>query len=257
MTATTVATGWYVYGVVPGGLDPGALEQPSGVGAAPVRLVDAAGLAALVGAVPLEDFDEAGLRRNLEDRAWLEEQARAHDRVLASALTHTVLVPLRFGVVYRSEDGVRRMLELRAGELSAALERLRGRVELGVKAFVREAEPASRQAASGREYLLRKQRARQLAATADERANGLALVVHERLASLAAEARANPPQRPELSGRRERMLLNGAYLVAAEREQAFADAVENLGAELVGDGVELELTGPWPPYNFADAGADE
>ena len=82
-------------------------------------------------------------------------------------------------------------------------------------------------------------------------------MVHERLASLAAEARANPPQRPELSGRRERMLLNGAYLVAAEREQAFADAVKNLGAELVGDGVELELTGPWPPYNFTEAGADE
>jgi hypothetical protein len=44
------------------------------------------------------------------------------------------------------------------------------------------------------------------------------------------------------------MVLNGAYLVADrkrfERELAL-DASERRES-----GVELELTGPWPPYNF-------
>jgi hypothetical protein len=257
MTATTVATGWYVYGVVSADVDAAVVGQQAGVGSAPVRLLRSSGLAALVGLVPLDEFDEEGLRRNLEDRAWLEEQVRAHDRVLTAALAATTLVPLRFGAVYRTEEGVRRMLELRADELEATLARLRGRVELGVKAFVRRGEvDETARAASGREYLLRKQRARQLEATADARGVELALDVYERLAALAEQARANPPQRPELSGRSERMLLNAAYLVAADEQEAFAAAVDRLRAEHEPDGIELELTGPWPPYNFAgDAAA--
>ena len=241
--------GWYLYGVV--------AADAAVDGKDDVLLVPEGDVAGVASRVSLDEFDTSVLPERLGDAAWLEEKIRVHEQVLEGVLESASVVPCRFCTVYRTEEELRRFLAERGGDLSAALSRVAGRVELGVKAFVREAEPASGKAASGREYLLRKQRARQLAATADERANGLALVVHERLASLAAEARANPPQRPELSGRRERMLLNGAYLVAAEREQAFADAVENFGAELVGDGVELELTGPWPPYNFADAGADE
>ena len=47
------------------------------------------------------------------------------------------------------------------------------------------------------------------------------------------------------------MLLNGAYLVAAGREDELRAAVEELRARFGPDGVTYELTGPWPPYNFA------
>jgi len=43
------------------------------------------------------------------------------------------------------------------------------------------------------------------------------------------------------------MVLNGAYLVP--REAPFASLVaEQEGRSAA---LELELTGPWPPYNFA------
>ena len=255
MNATRVATGWWVYGVVPSDAAVEELARAEGVGSAPVRLVRAAGLAALTGEVPLDEFDEEGLRRNLEDPVWLEEQARAHDAVLAGALARSPLVPLRFGVVYRSEDGVRQMLELRAPELEATLARVAGRVELGVKAFLVDRGEQRAAAASGREYLLRKQEERRRAAEADAQGSDVALELHERLAAHAQEARANRPQRPELSGRRERMILNGVYLVAVDRQDAFAGAVDALRRVYESHGVLLELTGPWPPYNFA--GEDE
>jgi hypothetical protein len=66
------------------------------------------------------------------------------------------------------------------------------------------------------------------------------------------DARANPPQPLELSGRRETMLLNGAYLVPVESQGRFAEAFEALRQEVGRDGIELVLTGPWPPYNFVD-----
>jgi hypothetical protein len=46
------------------------------------------------------------------------------------------------------------------------------------------------------------------------------------------------------------MLLNGAYLVRSGDEELRRE-VERLAAEHSSDGVEYELTGPWPPHNFA------
>jgi hypothetical protein len=79
-------------------------------------------------------------------------------------------------------------------------------------------------------------------------------LVHDRLAAMSDDARANPPQPPELSGRRETMLLNGAYLVPIEGQTRFARAFEALRQEVGGHGIELLLTGPWPPYNFVEHG---
>jgi hypothetical protein len=48
------------------------------------------------------------------------------------------------------------------------------------------------------------------------------------------------------------MVLNGAYLLRRADSGAFAALVEELGRRHAD--VELELTGPWPPYHFV-AGA--
>ena len=44
------------------------------------------------------------------------------------------------------------------------------------------------------------------------------------------------------------MLFNGAYLVS-DRER-FEREVDALAADHRESGMHLELTGPWPPYNF-------
>jgi hypothetical protein len=243
----------YVYGVVDGDADARLFDGVAGVGSGSVHLVSADRVAAIVGPVPLDEFGEEPLSANVEQPEWLAAQARAHDRVLAQAVGRTALVPFRFGTVYVSEAHVRELLRARSPQLTAELERLRGRVELGVKAFAPAAEPApvATTPASGRDYLLLRQRERARTGEAAAAAREQASAVHERLAALAEDARANPPQHPELSGRREPMLLNGAYLVPVERQDTFAAAVD----ELQGGALELELTGPWPPYNFVEEDA--
>ena len=62
---------------------------------------------------------------------------------------------------------------------------------------------------------------------------------------------ANRPQPRELTGRSEAMLLNGAYLVRAG-DDLLRGEVERLATEHSSNGVEYELTGPWPPHNFAE-----
>jgi hypothetical protein len=50
------------------------------------------------------------------------------------------------------------------------------------------------------------------------------------------------------------MALNGVYLLSAERAAEFAEIVHALTAEH--DALRADLTGPWPPYSFADRSQD-
>jgi len=110
-----------------------------GIDGAPVRVVVDGRLAAVVSSVDSTRFSEEGLRSNLEDLRWLEEIARAHDTVVAElARTHTV-APVRMATIFTDDGNVRALLGEHAEEFSAALSRIHGRTEWGVKAFARPA----------------------------------------------------------------------------------------------------------------------
>lgn len=239
------AAAWYVYGVVSASTQP----EGAGIGSRPVEVVAEGDVAALVSAVPADEFGEASLRERLEDRAWLERTAREHEDALERALEATAVIPFRLCTVYESRDRLREFLSTHGPALADLLARLDGRVELGVKAYFAPEAPEREEAQSGREYLLRRQREREAAEEAAGFKLECARASHELLAAAAEQARANPPQPPELSGRTDDMLLNGAYLVRRD-DGRLADAIAELEALYGPRGVTYELTGPWPPYNF-------
>jgi hypothetical protein len=230
-------TGWYLYGVVPGGAAP-----------AGVSTLEEDGVAGLVRRVSLAEYDEAALPERLADPAWLEAEIRAHEAVLEAALAEGPVLPCRFCTIYRDEHELRRFLAERGPVLAAALERLRGRVELGVKGFeARDGRKGeAEQAATGRAYLEARQRERQAREELAVRRGAIARELHERLLAAADDGVLLDLQRRELSGRDATMVFNGSYLVADRARFEAAVAVAGAAAQ----GVDLELTGPWPPYNF-------
>ena len=250
MIEAPAGTAWYVYGV--------AEEHPALARLEGVELIRCGDLAAVAREVPLEEYDEAVLPQRLNDRDWLERNARAHEDVLQAAAAVTAVVPLRFGAIYRSREHVERMLDERAGEFTATLGRIRGHVELGVKAwadparlertFGSDEEPAA--GGAGAAYLQRRVRQQERSREVAVRCAGLAEEAHARLSAVAVAAVANRPQPRELTGRSEAMLLNGAYLVP-DGDERLGREVERLAAEDSSLGVEYEVTGPWPPHNFA------
>lgn len=242
----------YVYGVLPAG------QQPSDIAPGPdgavVRLVEGQGLAAAVSELPADRYGEEEFRAHAEDPVWLQELASAHHRVLASIALHGDVVPLRMPTLCRSQERVLDLLDTQGDALRHALASVTGRVEWGVKLYLepRPAEEQQVQAASGRDYL--GQRMAQGRARDEERVRrGDAVrACHEALSSVAVHAVANPPQDPALSGRREPMVLNGAYLVAREHESDFLAVLDAQAAGPCREaGILAEITGPWPPYNFS------
>jgi hypothetical protein len=256
------------------------LSWLSGIGEAKVRMITCAGLTALASDVSLAEFGEAALRDNLENLAWLDEVARLHHYVVDAAARLVPLLPVRLATVYSGDDAVCAALTDRHDQLLDALRRVGGRVEWGVKAYATAGGddtarvPAARVAAdvpaqapagatahagpgggAGLAYL--KRRRGQLASGQQARAAAAlgARTLHSELAGKAAAAMIRPPQPAQLSGVRQPMLLNAAYLLDAGQGPDFTAAV---AAEATGHPeLRIELTGPWPPYSFAGDGNDE
>jgi hypothetical protein len=235
-----------------------------GVDGSTVERIESDGLAVFVSRVPLSEFGEDALRRNLNDLDWLERVAREHETVLEKALAGGTIVPLRICTIFADEEGAARMLTERRPALDTAFDVLEGREEWGVKLTVDRTalEAAARDRApdeldqqlegqsAGGAYMLRRRQERQLREAADRLAGGLAEDVHARLQDWATDAVVNPPQNPELSGHEGDMLLNAAYLVEAAKVERLHELVEELRERHSELGARIELTGPWPPYNF-------
>ena len=235
-----------------------------GVHGSQVERVEEGGLAVLVSRVPLSEFGENALRRNLNDLDWLERVARDHEAVLERALEDGTIVPLRICTLFADDRGAARMLAEQRSTLDTALDVLDGRQEWGVKLTVDRAalEAAARERApdvsdealegrsAGGAYMLRRRQERQVREAADRLAGGIAEDVHARLQDWATDAVVNPPQNPELSGHEGDMLLNAAYLVEVAKVERLHELVAELRERHRELGARLELTGPWPPYNF-------
>jgi hypothetical protein len=261
--------GWYLYGVVAADDAPTHLRTGAAVDAAhEVGLVKEGPLAGVASPVSLEDFDDATLPERLGDATWLEQKIRAHEQVLERVLEETSVVPCRFCTVYRSEAELRRFLSERREPLEAALDRVQGHVEVGVKAFVdrerfagqqsrqneaiRELDERVSSSEGGRAYLHRRRLEQLISSELERFAADVADDLHSRLLAAAEDGVSLPLQSTEISGRDEEMLFNGAYLVPSDRS-AFEDKLAALAVGYRNTGAELELTGPWPPYNFIPA----
>jgi hypothetical protein len=246
----------WTYGVVAAGATlPADLVGVAGGVVAPVA---AEGLIALTTAVPRADFDVEPLRENLNDLPWLGRVAREHEAVLERVLGCATVVPLRLCTIFEDTEGVRGMLEREQGALTEALGRLEGREEWGVKVLLDRdrsaAAPEEAKEEGGLAYLAR--RRQQLAAREEARGLTAQLVdqVDGALRVVAVDAVRLPAQNRELSGHSGDMVLNAAYLVCDPAE--LRECVEALQQRHEAQGVRIELTGPWPPYNFVTSAAE-
>ncbi|GAA4614962.1 GvpL/GvpF family gas vesicle protein [Actinoallomurus liliacearum] len=252
--------GVYLYGVAQDPA-PDAVRDLSGVAGTPVRAVADGAFTALVSTVDLEEFGEAGLRRNLENLQWLEATARAHHDVVDTVARSAPTAPVRIATVYRDDDRVRELLRDRRDELTEVLGRVVGRVEWGVKAYgtadsaARETPDADDAADErpGMAYLRRRRVQRQSREDASRRLAEQAQEIHTTLSEHAVASRQHPPQDPRLSGHEGTMILNVAYLLDEDQTEALAAAADGLATRM--PGVRIELTGPWPAYSFTELDA--
>jgi hypothetical protein len=159
-----------------------------------------------------------------------------HEQVVERLMADRAVLPMRFGTTVPGVAALAAAVAARHDSFVAALDRVRGRVELGVRAVVAEGSaevPAPPAAQTGRDYLLAK-------LGADRAARDAADELHAPLAARAAAAQRRAAGAGEI--------LRATYLVEEAGVPPFLDVVERLRHGH--PDVSLLCTGPWPPYSF-------
>ena len=261
--------GYYVYCVAETSaaqqLDPGffpaAIEDN-----AKLEWVTANDLAALASTVPLDTYGEEALAEHLSDATWTAVRAMRHETVVEYVAKRTSVVPLRFGTIYLERAGIERMLNEKGRELARIIERLRGHEEWGVNVYsdratllasITEVSPRLRElarqagaASPGQSYLMQKKIE---ALRVDEVRIALNDII-ERIEKTLSE-QADDEKRLRIlkveSTEHGELKAKFAFLVKRAQFEEFRAAAERLAEENLAAGVRLELTGPWPAYNFS------
>lgn len=175
-----------------------------------------------------------------------EANAWQHEAVIEAFMAQQTVLPVRFGTVFSSETAIKTVLETHYSSLVADLQRLRHKVELGLRVlWPAQAEgPLSLPKASGKTaktYLRTRLALSQQTQAQQQKAEALAQQIHTPLAQLALEHTSQILLTP-------RLLLTAAYLLPQDQVSLFQQKV--LETQKLGPNLQILSTGPWPAYNF-------
>ncbi|MFI2431779.1 GvpL/GvpF family gas vesicle protein [Streptomyces sp. NPDC018693] len=190
------------------------------------------------------------------DLSVARDDLEAHHQVQERLWADGPVLPLSFGFVAGSEDDVRAVLDERAEAFALRLDELSGRVEFNVKAIpdedtllrailddspeARELNERTRE--GGGTYEDQLALGQLVAEEVQRRQEVLAEAVLAALRPLALAEQVAPPS--------QSYAVNASFLVDDDRSEEFTRVGQDL-AEQYGEGVELRLRGPLPPYSFA------
>lgn len=219
------------------------------------------GTAGPVSAVLFDDLAAIVSRTAVKRYDISRENTLAHQRVVEEAMTHSEVLPVRFGTVAKSPEQVRDgLLRRRYGELHYYLHTVQDRVELGLKVYWQRAGlfnaiaegntriAALRDAVGAQPpettHYERIQLGQLVEAAMLRKRDEEAEAILEPLRPLAVEAKVNKILT-------DTMVLNAAFLVERSQEPAFDAQVNSLEAAWSGR-LLFKYAGPLPPYNFVN-----
>jgi hypothetical protein len=240
------ARGKYVYCIIQSG---DALRfGPLGIGSDPaeVHTVNYKDIAAVVSDTPIEVHDPT------------RENVLAHERVNETVMRKHTVIPMSFGTVFKTRDDIVELLRSAYDAFHDVLVKMQNKLEFGLKVLwdrdvmIREIERTDEDisnlknqigAQKGSTYFARMQYGRLMDAALQSMSEKYVAEIFESLRDVAVASRANKPIG-------DKMILNAAFLVSRDKEQAFDQRVKQIGA--THDKLTFKYTGPWPPYNFVN-----
>jgi Gas vesicle synthesis protein GvpL/GvpF len=200
-----------------------AMLRRRGLGGARLRALERGGLVAVY-----------SRHRSLRPRP-IPKLVLDHERVVEAITACGPVLPMRFGTQLDDEEQLAAVLTARRDELVRSLERVRGKVELGIRMIPARPIRSGAVRRSGRGYLLGRVHAHRRCEQAIQE-------VHPPLVALSAASCIREPTRPPA-------IFAAAYLVEADRVSKFRRRADRLARGQ--PGLQVMVSGPWPPYSFA------
>ncbi len=184
-----------------------------------------------------------------------EDNILEHERVVDSLMEYFTVLPMRFLSVFDRKEDVIHMLKDYYLDFKENLNRLRNKVEFGVKviwpgdkvrekiasAYTKQCELPISNNSAGAKFVREKFKEYKIDKKFEEEANKQIEVIDKFFCEFAIEKKLKKQMSNNL-------LLNAYYLISKEKQSAFKEGFERFKG--AADGFNYLFSGPWPPYNF-------
>ncbi len=229
-------------------------------------------LEAVVSKVSAGEFGSEEVQKKAqEDLKWIKEKGVAHERVIEEAMRKDdkllSLIPMRFGAIFEERAGLEEILNNDYSKIKEVLERIRGKQEWSVKVYLKDRgkfEHAIKEAneaikakekeiavlEEGMAFFMEEELKGVVSKEADRELSIIAEGLFKNLGKRAVDSSKGRILEKELTGKREPMVLNAAYLIPEDKVKNFKEEAETLNQEIQMKGFYLEYSGPWPAFNF-------
>jgi len=222
----------------------------SGIEGSKVYTVSEGGLSAVVSDAEIKEYPIS------------RENTLTHQKVIEEVMKEYDVLPISFGTVAESEKNIKeKILKLKTRELSNALEKIKGKIELNLKAVWldlpsifqemvkknREIQAAKREASkvSGMAGTnLRIEVGKMVASLLEKKKEREANTILKPLKKIAEDFKENKVQLDQI-------IFNTAFLVLKEKEKEFDKEVSRIGEKYDGR-IKFLYVGPLPPFNFVE-----
>lgn len=186
----------------------------------------------------------------------------AHQRIVELSRAVGTTLPVKFGVIFKTEEGVKTLLERSHADYRSKMTKLRDKDEFGIKVLfkkeglkkirstveqdspqITKMKRSLKSSTKGRSYFTQLKINEAVKNEAYKKLDALSRKIHGELARKAEESSI-------LKSEHEQILLNAAYLVKKEDGGAFLERANSLGREYAEKGLIVHSSGPWAPYSF-------
>jgi len=207
-------------------------------------------IAAVVSAIPFKTIDST------------LTSILTHQQVVDACTAKATTLPVRFGVIFKNEEGVKELLAKSYPNYRAKILELRGKEEFGAKVILDEAglkriraevekesdelgklKKSMAKATRGTLYLLKIKMDEALRSETAKKIGDVSGAVHSELGRAAVQSTL-------LKSDHEQIVLNGAYLVDRSRHDEFQSEAERIKNKFEKQGLTIHVSGPWAPYSF-------
>jgi hypothetical protein len=212
----------------------------------------ARGLWLAVADVPVKEYSKSAIERCLQDLDCVSTRAVAHQATIAAFFQRWPVIPLKLFTIFETEERAVAHIRRRLVQVRRLFSTVRHREEWGIRLTIHPGElptpPPAHIVGSGRDYLEAKKSRRRHVSEAAGVAHKEARRALSSLSKIAERTR-----RQKSMGADARAVLQAAFLVSSRRSNAWKAHARTLGMRLAKRGCRIEITGPWPPYNFVSA----
>jgi len=191
---------------------------------------------------------------------------RSHEYVVDTLMKQTTVVPFKFGTILKDEKAATKMLQDYEDKFKKLLSKFKEKAEWGLKIYSNnqefkkhlvQIEPKFKNLRRKREklsrgvaYLLGRKVEEELKDNVAARLAKINEFIFQEVGKNAYEAKLNKTLPQKLTGKTSEMILNTAYLVERGKVAHFCKQIEKLIEKYKPMGLEIEVSGPWPPYSF-------